>query len=215
MSEDGKQRPNAKYKLSKPDDAEVPKEGLTFYYNREHRLAKASKDVQDLYKEKKSSPFGFFTVLVADKPRKILFFSIIVICVMIWLLGLLGYFDSSYTLDGNKLKISASAFEGTTIVVINKTVKSKNPYTGAVDIAVSVPAQTENNSPVFYHKIFFSLDKEEQYSFVVPFESTELLMVLQTEKYTLKIKINTEETHTKNTKVQRSQRGKKGLLSED
>ncbi|GBU29092.1 hypothetical protein R84B8_02656 [Treponema sp. R8-4-B8] len=202
MSEDGKQRPNAKYKLSKPDNAEVPKEGLTFYYNRERRLAKAPKDVQDLYKEKKSSPFGFFTVLVADKPRKILFFSIIVICVMIWLLGLLGYFDSSYTLDGNKLKISASLFEGTTIVVINKTVKNKNPYTGAVDVAVSVPisvqggvpVQTDkNNYPVFYHKIFFSLEKEEQYSLAVPFESQELLMVLQTEKYSLKIKITTSQ----------------------
>jgi len=199
---DDKQRPNANYKLSKPDNAEVPKEGLTFYYNRERRLAKASKDVQDLYKEKKPNRFGLISVLISDKPKKILFFSIIVICVMIWILGLLGYFDSSYTLDGNKIKISASAFEGTTIVVINKTFKNKNknPYTGAVDVAISIPlsiqgnipVQTdENNSPVFYHKIFFSLEKEERYSFAVPFESNELLMVLQTEKYTLKIKITT------------------------
>jgi len=193
VSDDGKQRPNAKYKLSKPDNMEVPKEGLPFYYNREHRLAKAPKDVQDLYKEKKPNRFGFITVLIADRPRKILFFSIIVICAMIWMLGLLGYFDSSYTLEGNKIKISASVFEGTTIVVLNKTVKNKtkNAYTGAVDIAVSSPVQTESNFPVFYHKIFFSLEKEEQYSFVVPFESDELLMVLQTEKYTLKIKITT------------------------
>ena len=199
---DGKQRPNAKYKLSKPDNAEVPKDGLPFYYNRERRLAKAPKDVQDLYKEKKPNRFGLITVLIADRPRKILFFSIIVICVMIWVLGLLGYFDLSYTLDGNKLYISATTYEGTTIVVINKTVKkkNKNPYTGAVDIAVSAPAQTENDSPVFYHKIFFSLEKEERYSFAVPFESDELLMVLQTEKNTLKIKINTEEVHTKDTK---------------
>jgi len=104
---DGKKRPNAKYKLSKPDNAPVPpKEELPFYYNREHRLAKAPKDVQDLYKEKKPNRFGFFTVLVADRPRKFLFFSIILICIMIWLLALLDYFDSSYNLDGNKLKIS-------------------------------------------------------------------------------------------------------------
>jgi len=208
---DGKQRPNAKYKLSKPDNAEVPKDGLPFYYNRERRLAKAPKDVQDLYKEKKPNRFGLISVLISDKPKKILFFSIIVICVMIWVLGLLGYFDSSYTLDGNKLKISASVFEGTTIVTVNKTIKNKvkNPYTGAVDVAISVPisvqgnvpVQTdENNFPVFYHKIFFSLEKEERYSFAVPFESNELLMVLQTEKYTLKIKVSTEEVHTKNTK---------------
>ena len=192
MSDDEKQRPNAKYKLSKPDNAPVPQEGLPFYYNRERRLAKAPKDVQDLYKEKKPRRFGLIQVLIADRPRKILFFSIIVICVMIWVLGLLGYFDLSHTLDGNKLTISATPFEGTTIVVINKTVKKKikNPYTGAIDIAVSVPAQEENNSPVFYHKIFFSLEKEERYSFAVPFESDELLLVLQTEKNTLKIKVS-------------------------
>jgi len=197
----GKKRPNANYKLSKPDDAPLPpKEELPFYYNREHRLAKASKDVQDLYKEKKPNRFGFFTVLVADTPRKFLFFSIILICVMIWLLALLDYFDSSYTLDGNKLKISTSAYEGSTIVTVRKTVKNKNAYTGAVDVAVSVPVAAkndadnqENDFPVFYHRLFFSLDKEEQYSFAVPFDSGELLLVLQTEKYTLKVKITVND----------------------
>jgi hypothetical protein len=192
---DGKQRPNAKYKLSKPDDEKPPKEGLIFHYNRDHRLAKASKDVQDLYKEKKASRFGFLGVLVADKPRQFLFLSIILICVVIWILGLLGYFDKSYTLDENKINITLTAFEGTTIVLINKTIKNKNAYTGAVDIAVSVPItiqddnQNESNVPVFYHRIFFSLDKEEQYRFAVPFESAELLVVLQTEKYALKLKL--------------------------
>jgi hypothetical protein len=193
----GGKRPNAKYKLSKPDNAENAKEELTFYYNREHRLAKAPEYVQDLYKKKRPNRFGFFGVLVADRPRKILFFSIIIICVMIWLLALLGYFDSSYTLDGNKIKISGTVFEGTTIVVITKTVKNKNAYTGAVDAAVSVPVslqddasvQTENNFPVFYHRVFFSLEKEEQYRLAVPFESGELLIVLQTEKQSLKIKL--------------------------
>jgi len=51
-SEDGKTRPNANYKLSKPDNAVVPEEELVFYYNREHRLAKAPKHVRELYEEK-------------------------------------------------------------------------------------------------------------------------------------------------------------------
>jgi hypothetical protein len=197
VTDGGKQRPNAKYKLSKGDNSRPPEEGLPFYYDRARRLAKAPKDVQDLYKEKKPNRFGFFTVLVADKPRKFLFFSIILICVMIWLLALLGYFDSSYTLDGNKIEIFATPFESSTVVVISKTVKNKNAHTGAVDIAVSVPVsvkddavvQTENNFPVFYHRVFFSLEKEEKYSFAVPFESGKLLIVLQTEKYSLKIKL--------------------------
>jgi len=196
VTDGGKQRPNAKYKLSKPDNAEAPEEGLNFYYNREHRLAKAPKYVQDLYKEKTPTRFGFFGVLVADKPRKMLFFSIIIICAMIWLLAFLGYFGTSYALDGNKINISGTFFEGTTIIVINKTLKNKNAYTGAVDAAVSVPvslqddaAKIENNFPVFYHRLFFSLEKEEQYRFTVPFESPELLIVLQTEKKSLKLKL--------------------------
>jgi hypothetical protein len=200
VTDGGKQRPNAKYKLSKPDNLKPPKEELIFHYNRDHRLAKASKDVQDLYKERKANRFGFLGVLVADRPRKLLFFSIILICVVIWILGLLGYFDKSYSLDGNKIDISQTAFEGTTIIVINKMVKNKDAYTGAVDIAVSVPVtlqndtQAETNIPVFYHRIFFSLDKEEQYRFAVPFESTELLFVLQTEKYSLKFKLTDKLT---------------------
>jgi hypothetical protein len=202
VSDGEKERPNAKYNLSKPDNAPVPQEGLNFYYNRDHRLAKAPQYVQDLYKVKKTSRFGFLGVLIADKPRKILFFSIVLLCLMIWLLAFLGYFDSSYTLDGNKIKVSAAVVEGATILVINKTVKNKNkdPYTGAVDIAVSVPvplqddaqSQIEINFPVFSHRVFFTLEKEERYSFSVPFDSGELLLVLQTEKESQKIKLKVQ-----------------------
>jgi hypothetical protein len=202
VTEGGRQRPNAKYKLSKPDNVVPRKEELVFYYNREHRLAKASKDVQDLYKDKKGNRFGFFRVLVADKHRKLLFLSIVLICVVIWILGLLGYFDKSYTFDGNKIIITQTVFEDTTLIVINKTIKNKNAYTGAVDVAVSIPisletespSQIENNTPVFYHRIFFTLEKEEQYRFAVPFESAELLFVLQTEKNSLKLKLTDKLT---------------------
>ncbi|WP_461246116.1 hypothetical protein [Treponema sp. R6D11] len=73
-SDEGKKRPNANYKLSKPDDAVVPpKDELNFYYNREHRLAKAPKYVQALYEEKKPNRFGFLGVigvLISDTPKK-------------------------------------------------------------------------------------------------------------------------------------------------
>jgi len=187
----GKQRPNAKYKLSRPDNAKVRQEELNFYYSRENRLAKAPKHVQELYKEKKQSRFGFLGVLIADRPRKILFFSIILLCAMIWVFSFLGYFDFSYNLDGNIINVSASVYEGATVVVIKKTVKSKDAYTGAVDMAVSVPVlQPEDDFPVFYHRLFFSLDKEERYSFAVPFESPELLIALQTEKNSLNLKVS-------------------------
>jgi len=200
-SNDGKNRPNANYKLSKPDDAVVPKEELVFYYNREHRLSKAPKYVQELYEEKKPNRFGwlgFVGVLVADTPRKIMFFTIILMCVLIWLFSFLGFITSPRNLDGNLVSISASFYEKTTIVVINKKTKGMNAYTGAVDMAVSVPlpaqedgsgGQGENAAPVFYHKIYFTQEKQERYSLAVPFESEELLVVLQTEKNSIKIKV--------------------------
>jgi hypothetical protein len=207
-SNGGKKRPNANYKLSKSDNAPVSQEELNFYYNREHRLAKAPKNVQDLYKEKKPNRFGFLGILVADPPRRILLATILLMCAVIWLFSLLGYVDTSYNFDGNLVKISAIDYEGAVIVVVNKTVKNKNVYTGAVDIAVSVPIQTqggedkqtENDYTVFYHRLFFSLEKHERYSFAVPFESDKLLLVLQTEKKTLKITVPVDKADTSTEK---------------
>ena len=199
-SDDGKKRPNANYELSKPDDAVVPESELVFYYNRERRLSKAPKQVQELYEEKKPSRFawlGFVGVLVADTPRKIMFFTIILMCVLIWLFSFLGFITSPRNLDGNMVNVSASFYEDTTIVVINKKLKGMDAYTGAVDVAVSVPlpelaesdAQSESAVPIFYHRIFFSQEKQERYSLAVPFESEELLIVLQTEKNSIKLKV--------------------------
>jgi len=183
-------RPNEKYKLSRSDDSFNPEhEKLTFYYNREHRLAKAPQEVKDLYAEqKKVNRFNLLQPLVADRPRATLFISILVLCAAIFMLSILGYFDKSYSLDGNKIEISGTAFEGTTIVVLRKSIKSKTAYSGAVDIAVSVAVQPDEDMPLFYHRVFFTLTQEEEYRFAVPFDSPELLMVVQTEKSDLKIK---------------------------
>jgi len=187
-------RPNEKYKLSRNNDSFNPEEEkLTFHYNREHRLAKAPQEVKDLYaKQKKVNRFNLLQPLVADKPRATLFISILVLCAVIFMLSLLGYFDKSYSLDGNKIEISGTAFEGTAIVVLRKTIKSKTAYSGAVDIAVSVPVQRDEDMPLYYHRVFFTLAHEEEYRFAVPFDSPELLIVLQTEKSTLQAKFKPE-----------------------
>jgi hypothetical protein len=186
------QRPNAKYKLSKGDNADITREEeLTFHYNRERRLAKASQAVRDLYKEQKFNRFNLIRPLIADKPRATIFFSIIILCTAILLLSVLGYFDKFYKLEGNKLEISGTVFEGTTIITVKKIINSRlSVYTGAVDVAVSPPVETDEQYPVFYHRLFFTFEPEEEYHFAVPFDSTELLLVFQTEKSSLKIKLS-------------------------
>jgi hypothetical protein len=191
------QRPNAKYKLSKPDTNVNTEENLTFYYNRERRLAKAPQAVRELYKdiEKKNyNRFNLLRPLIADKPRAFVFASIVILCAAIVLLSVLGYMGKSYSMEGNKLTISATGYEGAAIVVLKKSVNNKkSSYSGAVDIAVSPVVQNmDEQYPVFYHRVFFTLEPEEEYRFVVPFDPPDIAVVLQTEKSALKITVKVD-----------------------
>jgi hypothetical protein len=196
--EENKPRPNANYKLSKPDGPnKAAEENLVFYYNRERRLEKAPQAVKDLYnKDKNNRRFSLLGPLIADKPRATVFFTIILICVAIVIVTLVNKTGGVYSLEGNSISITGTRFEGATIVVLTKTVKKNagNAYTGAVDIAVSYPVNggavysDGEDYPVFYHRIFFSMEPLEEYRFAVPFDPPEQLLIMQTEKNTLQIK---------------------------
>ena len=90
--------------------------------------------------------------------------------------------------------MQAVKFEENAIVMVKKTApKKKSPdFTGAVDLAVSPIVKAGEEYPVFYHRIFFSLAPEEEYRFVVPFASSELGIVFQTERSTLIINVKPE-----------------------
>ena len=198
MTDEGKnQRPNANYNLSKPDKVNPDAEQtLTFHYSRERRLEKAPKAVKDLNsKQNKQKGFNLLRPLIADKPRATLFFTIVILSGFIYIFSMLGMLDNSYSLEGTKLEISGTRYEGITIIVLKKTIKkhSTHVYSGAVDIAVSPAASGEyEDFPVFYHRIFFTLEPVEEYRFAVPFDSPDQLIVLQTEKSTLNIKLKPE-----------------------
>jgi len=180
-------RPNEKYKLSKEKTNPLEEEKLNFYYNRQHRLDKAPDSVRRLYEEPRQK-FSLLRPLIGDKPRAIVFFTIIILCVVIVMIALFGFMDSAYSLDGNKLEISAIFVEDNTIVILKKTIDSKDPYTGAVDIAVS-PVTLDEEFPIFLHRVYFTLREKEESRFTVPYNSPQLAMVLQTEKSELRITI--------------------------
>jgi hypothetical protein len=46
--------------------------------------------------------------------------------------------------------------------------------------------------PVFSHRVFFSLENAEEYRFALPFDSDELVMVLQSETTSLNLKLRPE-----------------------
>jgi len=204
MTEENKKpRPNANYKLSKPDGPNpAAEENLVFYYNRERRLEKSPQAVRDLYAEKKTG-FNLLRPLIADKPRATVFFTIIFMCAAIIIVSIVTKTGGAYSLEGNRIEVSGTRFEGATIVVLTKTVKKNavNAYTGAVDVAVSYPVDGGANSansgagedyPVFYHRVFFSMETVEEYRFAVPFDAPEQILILQTEKNTLQIKYKPE-----------------------
>ncbi|MCL2185068.1 MAG: hypothetical protein FWB86_04325 [Treponema sp.] len=187
-------RPNAKYKLSNPDNTAKTEDGLVFYYNRERRLENAPEAVKTFYKNQNTnSNFNLFGPLLADKPRKMLFFSIIFLCAVILILSFFDFFNNDFILDKNKIEITAAAYEESTIVVLKKNRKKDDAYSGAVDIAVTpflqpkFPEQ-EDQLPVFTHRIFFTLENEEVYRFAVPFASDEMIMLLQNEINSLQLK---------------------------
>ena len=197
---ENKQRPNAKYNLSHPDKPVEPgeQENITFHYSRERRLTKAPQAVRDFYTEPKQTRFNLFRPLVADKPRAMLFATIIILCVIILIFSNIGLSDTSYVMDGCKIEITGTRFEGATILILKKTVRTgiaainSTPYSGAIDIAVSPVTDGDKEFPVFYHRVFFTLDSTEVYRFAVPFDSPDLLLVLQSEKSSLQFKIKPE-----------------------
>jgi hypothetical protein len=195
-TETPRSRPNAGYQLSKKTAGD---EQLTFYYDRERRLAKAPQVVRDLYKEEPPvKRFGLFRSLVSTKPRAMMFGSIMMICAAMMILSLFGYTGDTYELEGNRISVQAERYEGALMVALKKTVKKSgegpdHAYTGAVDLAAAPAARSGEDTPVFYHRIFFSRDPVEEYRFSVPFDSNELVLVIKTEKKTLNVTLKSRE----------------------
>ncbi|MCL2043496.1 MAG: hypothetical protein FWG89_05090 [Treponema sp.] len=190
-----KKRPNANYKLSR--DITDP-EGIVRHYSREHRLAKAPQAVRDLYEEKPTRRFGIFRSLVSTKPNALLFFSIVVLCLIIFVLSSLDLIGDTWNLEGNRLSIQAFNYEGTIIVAITKTIRNNalsffsTAYTGEVTIAVLTSADIHAEN-IFPQRIFFTLEKEEFFRFSVPFDTDELLLVFHTEKNRLSTTVKVDK----------------------
>jgi hypothetical protein len=93
-------------------------EPLRFYYSRERRLASAPKIVQDYYSGKNKAPKGLIKVLVATPAKRMLFFSIIALCVVITFLSRTLPSASEATVAGIPAELSAFSFEDTVYISV-------------------------------------------------------------------------------------------------
>jgi hypothetical protein len=189
-------RPNANYKLSNENTEGVE---IVHHYSRERRLQKAPQAVRAMYEEQPRRR-GLFRALIGNKPNAMLFGTIIFLCVVMIMLSLFGFTGDSRELDGYVLSVKGKKYEGTVLVEVRKTPRKDKfarhiqPYTGPVEIAVFPAAkkgkeQNQQITEVFFHKIFFTNDQEEQYFFTVPFDQSELGFVFRTEKKTLSLTV--------------------------
>ncbi|MCL2138951.1 MAG: hypothetical protein FWH41_05410 [Treponema sp.] len=193
MSEENKKkRPNENYQLS---HQKTDKDGIIYYYDRERRLSKASQSVRDLYKEEPPRRFNLLRPLMNSRPKAFMFISIVVICGFMFALSFLGYLDNSYQLEGNHLDIKAYKHEDIIFISLKKTIpksitgRLQPAYSGNVDISVTARMDSQQN---FFHNVYFSSEPVESHSFTIPFYSDELLVVLQSEKETLRLMLKPE-----------------------
>jgi hypothetical protein len=167
----------------------VSKADATFHYSRNHRLERASRDVEDLNggTVRKPSVFGIFR---SSRSHGVLFISIIVLCAFITIIARLNG-GSVYKLGGNKLTASAMRYEGSTFIVFKKTF-TEGAYTGPVDIAVSPPITEGSSAPaVFTWRVYFT-PEDEDFPFSIPLTTQSLTALLRTETENVGMTIKAE-----------------------
>ena len=161
---------------SPPDDNyEIDREPI-YYYNREHRLSRASQSVRDHNEEgsgKARAKGGFF----GSRSNSMVFITIILIIVGFGVISRLQQRERGFTLGGNKLTLLIFEEEGVYLLGIVKSAPlNGNAYTGAVDLAVS--PENEETPPVFNHRIYFGPGESELFRITIPFSGRNFLVLL-------------------------------------
>ncbi|MDR0644186.1 MAG: hypothetical protein LBG05_04625 [Treponema sp.] len=163
---------------------------IVFHYSRDHRMERASQDVNNLNDGvvRKPAVFGIFT---STRSHGVLFISIIVLCAFITIIARMT--GGVYKLDGNNISVSAMRYEGATFVVFKKTFM-EDAYTGPVDIAVSpsdAKGDSSDVSSVFTWRVYFTPD-DEDFPVSIPLDARKLTALLRTETKSISMKIKVE-----------------------
>jgi hypothetical protein len=157
---------------------------LTFYYSRERRLERAPPEVRALNESGPPQKAGLFRSLTATRSSSFVFLSIIIICAAIVLFSLLN--NGSTRISGTEIAVSAVSGGDKSYITLKKTVTGTDPYTGVVNIAVSVQGSQD---PLFLETLYFSLEKEEVYRFTAPVAGETLLVLAVLDDQTALFKV--------------------------
>jgi hypothetical protein len=189
--------PSPQDKFEEPAGKKTAEQELVFYYSRTRRLERASPAVRALNDTTPVKPPSIFKTLTATKPLTLLFMSIVIIVVILFIASFFSSQESRPILGGNFLAFSAIRFEGSSYIVIKRTVsEKKEPYTGIVDMVISIyknaGEESPDDPPITNRRIFFSPEPEEEYRFTLPFEARELFFIMRAGEEYLSVRVKTE-----------------------
>jgi hypothetical protein len=190
-SGDKPSRPNPERKLTEKRPGE---DEMVFYYSREKRLAKAPRQVRDLYEKPASPKFNLLRPLIATRPLAMLFAMVLILSAISAIVAFSGIADRNYKFQGSSITVDAQRYQGTVIVTIQKRPDREGPAAaagGLTDILISPVQDRGGESSVFSHRLVFSSGKEEEFRMVVPFDSPELVFRIQGESELLEFKVKT------------------------
>jgi hypothetical protein len=190
-------------------DVQKPVRDTVFYYSRERRLARASQAVRDLYDVSPASRPTLFKALTGgNRAGAIVLITIVVVSFASMILSR-GLRESGGTkLGENRIDVSALSFparenetpdtsneSAVTYIAFTKKANSEKAYTGTVDIAVSIyqkDTSAGEDAPISTHRVFFTIEPEEDFRFSVPFTGPELIMVFRAEDELATLRVKPE-----------------------
>jgi hypothetical protein len=186
-----------------------PEKDTVFYYSRERRLARASQTVRDLYDTSPASRPTLFKALTGgSRSGAMLLITIVVVSFVLIIMSRGLKERGGARLGENAISVTALSFpvreNGTpdssnesavTYIALSKIANSEKAYTGTVDIAVSIyekDARAGENAPIFTHRVFFTIETEEDFRFSVPFTAPELILVFRAEDELATLRVKPE-----------------------
>jgi hypothetical protein len=170
---------------------EEPDRPLDFYYSREKRLERASQRVRDMNDGVIPKRPGLFRTLTSTKPLTYLFISMITLCILTVIASRFSGAKETVLL-GNALECTAFSQEGKSYITLKKTIQKDDSYTGPVNVAFSPVVEKGEEAPVHAERVYFSLEKEEQFRFTVPFTGSQLLVLIEEKEQRAFLKIKSE-----------------------
>ena len=156
-------------------DDELNDGRVTYYYTREERLKKAPKSIRDYYNSPKPRRRGFFGIFTSTKPLTFLFLSVITLCVAIIMLSRFLTAEGVRSLGNNTVTVSVIGAGENSYITINKT-SPGNAYSGAVDVAVSLPGE---GNQIYTERIYFGMEEEEIFRLRIPFGGKKLVILME------------------------------------